>query len=170
MYLSLSLSLSLSLWLSFCWSGHVFSSPWSNVSKVKSLKDCSLKVFSKCICHCLCICLCSLSLSFCWSGHVFAWPPSILQGFGLVWKAGRLWIQHNQWVSEWVTRVGLEMLGQLKINKKVPARCSMSSDTRAQRSWITFECRTWSQLSADVQEEHQGQLLMIVLERRDTVL
>ena len=94
----------------FCWSGHVFSSLWSNVSKVKSLKDrslkainvfaivfvivfvvvfllfrscflitvmkclkafeskvksfrdCSLKVFSKCSCnfhcHCLCLCLC----------------------------------------------------------------------------------------------------------------
>ena len=59
--MSLSLSLSLSLWLSsslsFCWSGHIFSSPWSNVLKVKSLKDCSLKVFSKCICHCLYICL-----------------------------------------------------------------------------------------------------------------
>ena len=61
MYLSLSLSLSLYLsWsLSFCWSGHVFSSLWSNVSKVKSLKDRSLKVFSKCICHCLCLCLSS---------------------------------------------------------------------------------------------------------------
>ena len=58
MYLSLSLSLSLSSPLSFCWSGHVFSSPWSNVSKVKSLKDRSLKVFSKCHCHCLCLCIC----------------------------------------------------------------------------------------------------------------
>ena len=48
MYLSLSLSLSLCLSssLSFCWSGHIFSSAWSNVSKVKSIKDCSLKVFS----------------------------------------------------------------------------------------------------------------------------
>ena len=44
------------------WSCHVFSSLWSNVSMVKILKDCSLKVFSKCICHghcrCLCLCLC----------------------------------------------------------------------------------------------------------------
>ena len=74
MYLSLSLSLSLCLSssLSFCWSGHVFSSPWSNVSKVKSIKDCSLKVFSKCICHCLCLLYLSSSLSFCWSGHVFS--------------------------------------------------------------------------------------------------
>ena len=32
----------------------------SNVSKVTSLWDCSLKVLSKCIClcHCLCLCLC----------------------------------------------------------------------------------------------------------------
>ena len=58
---SLSLSLWLSSSLSFCWSGHVFSSPWSNVSKVKSLKDCSLKVFSKCICICHCLCLLYLS-------------------------------------------------------------------------------------------------------------
>ena len=76
MYLSLSLSLSLSLWLSsslsFCWSGHVFSSPWPNVSQVKSIKDCSLKVFSKCICHCLCLLYLSSLLSFCWSGHVFS--------------------------------------------------------------------------------------------------
>ena len=58
MYLSSSLYLFSSLLLSFCWSGHVFSLLWSNVSKAKSLKDCSLKVFFKCICHCLCICLC----------------------------------------------------------------------------------------------------------------
>ena len=54
-------------------------------------------------------------LSFCWSGHVFLWPQSILQGFGLVWKAGRLWIQHN----DSVTKVGLELLGQLKTNMQV---------------------------------------------------
>ena len=56
MYLSLSLFLP----LSFCWSGFVFSSIWSNVSKVKdkSLKNSSLKVFSKCICHCQYHCLC----------------------------------------------------------------------------------------------------------------
>ena len=57
----------------------------------------------------------SSSLSFCWSGHVFLWPQSILQGFGLVWKAGRLWIQHN----DSVTKVGLELLGQLKTNMQV---------------------------------------------------
>ena len=33
----LSLYLSSSLLLSFCWSGHVFSSLWSNVSKAKNL-------------------------------------------------------------------------------------------------------------------------------------
>ena len=119
LYMYLSLSLCLSSSLSFCWSGHVFSSPWSNVSKVKSLKDCSLKVFSKCICHCLCICL-----RHClFVGHVFLWPQSILQGFGLVWKAGRLWIQHNQSVSEWVSKVDLELLGQLKIRKGTEIGC-----------------------------------------------
>ena len=44
--------------LSFCWSGHVSSPLWSNVSKVKSLKDHSLKLFSKCNCLCLCLCIC----------------------------------------------------------------------------------------------------------------
>ena len=52
------LSLSLSLCLSFCWSSLVFSSLWWNVSKVNSLKDWSLKVFSKCLCHWLCLCHC----------------------------------------------------------------------------------------------------------------
>ena len=43
-------------------------------------------------------------------------PPSVLQGFDLVWKAGRLWNQHNdKTVSKWVTKVGLELLGQLRI-------------------------------------------------------
>ena len=36
----------------------VFSSLWANVSKVTSLKDCSFRVFSKCICHCHCLCIC----------------------------------------------------------------------------------------------------------------
>ena len=51
-----SLFLSLSLYLSFCYPCHVFSSLWSNVSKVKSLKDRSSKVFSKCVCHWNCHC------------------------------------------------------------------------------------------------------------------
>ena len=50
----------------FCWSGHVFSSLWSNVWEVKSLKDCSLKVFSKCICHCHCLCVCLRVCVFVW--------------------------------------------------------------------------------------------------------
>ena len=41
--------------------------------------------------------------------------PSVLQGFGLVCKAGRLWIPNSQSVSESVSKVGLELLGQLKI-------------------------------------------------------
>ena len=49
MYLSLSLSLSLSFSssLSFFWSGHVSSSPWSNVSRVANLWGHSVVVFSK---------------------------------------------------------------------------------------------------------------------------
>ena len=53
MYLSSSLSLHLSFLLSFCSPGYVSPSLWSNTSKVKILKDRSLKAFSKCICHCL---------------------------------------------------------------------------------------------------------------------
>ena len=47
MYLSLSLYLSLylSMSLSFCWSGHVSSSLWSNVRRVTTLSECSLVVF-----------------------------------------------------------------------------------------------------------------------------
>ena len=42
------------------------------VSKVTSLEDRSLNVFSKCIClcHCLCLCICLCHDPFCWSGHV----------------------------------------------------------------------------------------------------
>ena len=63
--------------LFFCWSVHVFSSLWSNVSKVKSLKDCSLKVFSKCICHCLCHCLCICLRRCLFVGQVmFSYDPN----------------------------------------------------------------------------------------------
>ena len=55
-----------------------------------------------------------LSLSFCWLGHVFSWPPSVLLGFGLVWKAGRLWIHNSQWVRTVISKVDLELLRQLK--------------------------------------------------------
>ena len=49
----------------------------------------------------------SLSLCFCWSGHVSSWPPSVLQGFDLVWKAERLWIQYkDKRVSKWVSDQG----------------------------------------------------------------
>ena len=62
---------------------------------LKGQKSQRLKVFSKCICHCLCHCLCICLRHCLFVGHVFLWPQSILQGFGLVWKAGRLWIQHS---------------------------------------------------------------------------
>ena len=41
----------------FCWSLHVFSSLWSNVSMLKSIKNGSLKVFAKWHRHCHCLCL-----------------------------------------------------------------------------------------------------------------
>ena len=73
---NLSLSLPLSLSLSFCWSGHVPSSFWKNVSKGTSLLDHSLKKFSTCICawHCLYLCLFVFVIVFVivffWSCHV----------------------------------------------------------------------------------------------------
>ena len=44
----------------FFWSLHVSPSLQSNASKIPSIWDRSLKVFSRCIClcHCLCLCLC----------------------------------------------------------------------------------------------------------------
>ena len=42
---------------------------WSNASKVKSLKDRSLKVFSNCICHCHCLCRCLFVGHFMFSYH-----------------------------------------------------------------------------------------------------
>ena len=50
----------------FFWLGHVSSPLWSNVSKVTSLWNRSLKVLFKCncLCHCLCLCLC-LCLCIC---------------------------------------------------------------------------------------------------------
>ena len=47
--------LQIHLSLSFCLPGHVFLSLWANVFKVTSLKDHSLKVFSKCLCICHCL-------------------------------------------------------------------------------------------------------------------
>ena len=38
-------------------------------------------------------------LCFCWSGHVSPWPHQFCKVFGLVWKAGRLWIRHSQYAN-----------------------------------------------------------------------
>ena len=35
---------------------------------------------------------------------MFSWPPSVLRGWSLVWKAGRLWIRNNE-DELWVTKV-----------------------------------------------------------------
>ena len=110
MYLSLSLYLSSPL--SFCWSGHVFSSLWSNVSKVKSLKNCTLKVLSKCNCHCHCLCLC---LCICLCSCVFVGQVMFLHDFHQfckisVWSGRLEGFESNtmtkQWVSEWVSDQG----------------------------------------------------------------
>ena len=134
---------------------------WSNVSKVKSLKDRSLKLLSKCICHCLCLWLClrrcllvgqvifshhSNQMSQRWKvSKIALWRCSLnvfvivfvfvfvfllvmscflmipinfaRLGFGLEgWNA----LNPTQSVSESVTKVGLELLGQLKI--KTPSQ------------------------------------------------
>ena len=175
----------MSLSLSFCWSGHVssplwsnvsmvkspknhslkvFSSLWSNASIVKSHTDRSLEVFSKYICHCHCL----FSLYFCWSGQVSSplcipvdvnfSPTGWILKVILFWESSlpcrppcrrpcqpscpsscqppgqppstpislarfrfglecRKALNPIQWVSQWVSKVGLELLGQLKTEK-----------------------------------------------------
>ena len=86
--------------------GQVMFSHHSGQMSQRPKSQRSLIEGSKCICH-LSLSL-SLSLSFCWLGHVFSRPPSVLRGWGLVWKA----LNPTQWHKrEWVTKVGLELLG-----------------------------------------------------------
>ena len=154
MYLSLSLYLSSSL--SFCWSGHVFSSLWSNVSMVKSPKDLSFKVFSKCICHCHCLCIC-LCLRRClfvgqvmFSHHsdqmsqrskvseIALWRYSlnvIVFVFAFVFVVVFLLVRSCFFMTpisdsdDWrVTKVGLELLGLLKMEESLHAAISVLSD------------------------------------------
>ena len=111
MYLSLSLYLSLSSSLSFYWSGHISHhsdqmSQSSEVSKI-ALWRYSLNVI---VIAFVFVFAFVFLLCFCWSGHVSSWPPSVLQDFGLVWKALNP-IQSICQNSEWqVTKVGLELL------------------------------------------------------------
>ena len=106
------------------------SSLWPNVSKVKSLKDRSLKVFSKCICHCLCLSCCLFVGQVMFSHHSDQMPqwskvPKIalwrcsLNVFVIGIVFAFFFVVVSQWVSEWVTKVGLELLGQLR-NKMEP--------------------------------------------------
>ena len=138
MYLSLSLPLYLSSSLSFCWSGHVFSSLWSNVSKVKSLKDCFSKVFSKCNCLCLCICLCHCLFV----GQVMFLhdPPQFCKI--LVWS-GRLWIPNNEWVCIKMTRVGLELLARADKNGHCQLICAYCT---LQELWNRRSLLVWVRL------------------------
>ena len=127
MYLSLSLSLSLylSLSLSFFWSGHVSSSLWSNVSKVTSLLDCSLKVFSKCIslCHYLCLCLCPcLCLCLCLFFLDQVMSPCHSDQMSQRSQVSRVALcmskvkvaSVSESVSEWVTRSPIELFWTAK--------------------------------------------------------
>ena len=80
------------------------------MSKKKSLKDCSLKVFSKCICHCLCICL----RRCLFVGQVmFSYDPN--QFCRVSDWSGRPEGFESTTMSESMTKVGLELLGQLKM-------------------------------------------------------
>ena len=84
----------MSLSLSFFWSGHISSSPWSNVSKVTSLKDRSLKVLSKCI---------FLSLSLSWySARIVIFSRDCDIQPGMWYSAGIVIIQPVLWYSAWI--------------------------------------------------------------------
>ena len=64
----------------------VFSSLWANVSKVTSLKDCSFRVFSKCICHCHCLCIC-ICLCICWkSVKEWQWKVALINFMRWDWE------------------------------------------------------------------------------------
>jgi len=64
----------------------VFSSLWANVSKVTSLKDCSFRVFSKCICHCHCLCIC-ICLCICWkSVKEWQWKVALINFMRSDWE------------------------------------------------------------------------------------
>ena len=87
----------------FVGSGHVLLSLWSNVSKVKSLKDCSLAVFSKCICHWLCHCLCICLRRCLFVGQAcFLMTPINFAGFRFGLE-GRKALNPTQWLREWVS-------------------------------------------------------------------
>ena len=78
------------------------SSLWSNDSKVKSLKDRSLKVFSKCICH--------------FVSHVmFSHDPHQFCEVG-VWS-GRLECFESNTISEWVSDQGRPRAARAAKNK-----------------------------------------------------
>ena len=88
---------------------HVSPSLWSNVSKVKSFKDRSLKVFSKCICHCLCH----------FVGHVmFSHDPHQFCEDG-VWS-GRLECFESNTISEWVSDQGRPRAARAAAKNKNP--------------------------------------------------
>jgi hypothetical protein len=58
-----------------------------------------------------------------WRGRQARWVREVCQvgwsgRFGLVWS-GRLLIQHNQSLTQSVTKVGIELPGQLKIQKSI---------------------------------------------------
>ena len=89
----------------------------------------------------------SSSLSFCWSGHIFSWPPSVLRGFGLVWKAGRLWIQHSgseqsvNYLMLWVIRLRTIFL-PAQLNGPRPRKPTWNRPKNIKSSWH------WALLSA----------------------
>ena len=140
MYLKSSLSLFLPLLLSFCWSGHVSPSLRSNVSKVKSIKYRSLKVFSKCncLCHCLCLCICLCLCRCLFVGQVmFSHDPHQFCKVG-VWSGRPEGFESNT-MSESVSEVGLELLGQLKMHSSEFGRSWRPNRSQQVNFWGTPE-------------------------------
>ena len=94
--------------LSFCLkSGDGSSSLWSNVSKVKSLKDGSLKEFSICIClcHCLCLCICLCHCIFLVRSCPLITLIKCLKGDKSLGHSVVVFLKRclSEWVSEWVS-------------------------------------------------------------------
>ena len=71
-------------------------SQWSRVSKI-ALPKCSLNVFVIVFVIVFVFFIVSVVVFFVDQVMFSHGPPSVFRGFGLVWKAGRLWIQHSQY-------------------------------------------------------------------------
>ena len=81
-----------------------------SVSKVTSLEDWSLRVFSKCHCHCHCHCHCLF-----WSGHVSSSLWSNVSKVTSLWGRS-LFLKSKSTVSESLTRSPIHLFWTAKNN------------------------------------------------------